>query len=69
MLAIVDDEHALVQCFENAGHLLEPFGLFEFQGQGQPPHTRTQRGRFILPNLAETHKAACSARILQVRNG
>ena len=34
-----------------------------------PRTPRTQRGRFILPNLAETHKAACPARILQVRNG
>jgi len=37
MLAIVDDDHTLVQCFENAGHLVEPFGLFEFQENPRTP--------------------------------
>jgi hypothetical protein len=59
MLAIVDDEHTLVQCFENAGHLLEPVGLFEFQRK-TPAHPHAA-WMFILPNLAETHKAACPA--------
>jgi hypothetical protein len=59
MLAIVDDDHTLVQCFENAGHLLQPFGLFEFQRK-TPAHPRAA-WMFILPNLAETHKATCPA--------
>jgi len=50
MLAIVDDDHTLVQCFENAGHLVEPFGLFEFQRK--PPHARTRRGRSSYPIVA-----------------
>src|ERR1700745_495558 len=50
MLAIVDDDHTLVQCFENAGQLVEPFGLFEFQRK--PPHARTRRGRSSYPIVA-----------------
>ena len=47
MLAIVNNEHTLVQCFENAGHLFEPVGLFKFQGQ--PPHARARRERSSYP--------------------
>src|ERR1700719_3496521 len=37
MLAIVDEDRTLVQRFENAGHLVEPFGLFEFQENPRTP--------------------------------
>jgi hypothetical protein len=37
--------------------LLEPFGLFEFQRE-TPAHPHAA-WMFILPNLTETHKAAC----------
>jgi hypothetical protein len=57
VLAVVDNDDSFVERLENAGHLLEPFGLFEFQRE-TPAHPHAA-WMFILPNLTETHKAAC----------